>query len=119
MVLKLILAGIVAGLVALAGFMGGGVWLGAHPFWAVQGAIIGGAVGGIGAAVLPARRGVWVALLALLAGILAAYFGKQAFVSSYAENALAGRFWFLGYQTALAGGAGLAVYAAARGLKPR
>ena len=42
----------------------------------------------------------------ILAGS-AAYFGKMVFVNSYAENTLAGRFWFFGWIASMAALAGL------------
>ncbi|SLN77753.1 hypothetical protein ROA7023_04498 [Roseisalinus antarcticus] len=76
--------------------------LGAHPWWAQQSGIIGGAGGAVLWLVLR-RAGlsfaalVVVAVAALLASVAAAYFGKQVFAASFAENALAGRFWYFGW----------------------
>lgn len=76
--------------------------LGAHPWWAQQSAIIGGVGGAVLWFVL--RRLdlsfsalVVVAVSALLASAAAAHFGKQVFAASFAENALAGRFWYFGW----------------------
>ena len=76
--------------------------LGAHPWWAQQSAIIGGVGGAVLWLVL--RRLdlsfsalVVVAVSALLASAAAAHFGKQVFAASFAENALAGRFWYFGW----------------------
>lgn len=76
--------------------------LGAHPFWAVRTGVIGSAIGSV---CLVLMR--WVDLstgrsLALSAACLvfasgAAWFGKQAFAASFAEDVLAGRFWFFGW----------------------
>lgn len=76
--------------------------LGAHPWWAQQSGIIGG-VGGAVLWLVLSRAGlsfsalVVVAVSALLASAAAAHFGKQVFAASFAENALAGRFWFFGW----------------------
>jgi len=76
--------------------------LGAHPWWAQQSGIIGGVGGAI--LWLALRRAglsfsalVVVAVSALLASAAAAHFGKQVFAASFAENALAGRFWYFGW----------------------
>lgn len=97
-----------AGIAALA-LSGGTRLLGAHPFWAVQTGIVGAIGGGIAFALLRwagagAGRLILIGAFGLIGAGLAAYFGKQAFVASYAENALAGRFWYFGW-FALAGAA--------------
>lgn len=76
--------------------------LGAHPWWATQTGIIGGTVGaalwfGLNRAGVSTTRQVMLAALALLASAAAARVGKQVFVGSFAENALAGRFWYFGW----------------------
>lgn len=76
--------------------------LGAHPFWATKTALIGG-IGGlviwlvltlIG---LPRKWLITLAFVGLVAGVLSAVLGKQEFAASYAESALAGKFWYLGW----------------------
>jgi len=76
--------------------------LGAHPFWAQQ----TGVIGGIGGALLwLAQRRVGLsssmqvitAIVALSLSATAAYFGKQVFAASFAENWIAGRFWYFGW----------------------
>jgi len=111
----LLSAGVAAALIAAA-FLGAPRALGAHPFWAVQtGALgaAGGAVAFLGLRLAGIRPGpvVLLGVLALVASGLAAHFGKAAFVASYAENALAGRAWYLGW-FALAGSACLALLGA-------
>ncbi|WP_071674844.1 hypothetical protein [Nioella nitratireducens] len=89
---------VIAGL-ALAGLPEA---LGAHPWWAVKTGV-GGAVGGALAYGVLRGLGLGRRPVALLAGLAlpgalaAAYFGKVGFVNSFAENHLAGRFWFLGW----------------------
>lgn len=97
----LIVAALATGL-AIASVVGLTQALGAHPFWARQAGLIGtagGAViyGGLRVVGLAPR---WLALIgavALAASGLAVSFGKQAFVASFAENALAGQAWYLGW----------------------
>jgi hypothetical protein len=69
--------------------------LGAHPWWALQTGAIGGTVGaalwfGLNWAGVSAPKQVLFAAVALLASGAAAYFGKQVFAASFAENTLAG-----------------------------
>lgn len=74
--------------------------LGAHPFWSDDTApalgIIVGAVGYL-LGLWRLRVGLIAMVVVLVAAILSARFGKQVFVASYAENALAGEFWFFGW----------------------
>ena len=63
-------------------------------------------------AALQVLAGTGVALLIALAaltaaGAAAAYFGKAEFAASFAENALAGRFWHIGWIVTATGAAGL------------
>src|SRR6056297_2501387 len=103
----------VAALLAAVTLLGATEALGAHPFWAVKTGV-SGAVGG--AAAFAALRFAGLApgataglgLAALAASGLAAHLGKAAFVASDAENALAGRVWFLGWFS-VAGAACLAL----------
>lgn len=97
-----LVAAAVAASLAAASMAGLPETLGAHPWWAEQ----SGIVGGIGGAVLwlVLRRAglsfsalVVLAVSALLASAAAAHFGKQVFAASFAENALAGRFWYFGW----------------------
>lgn len=76
--------------------------LGAHPFWAQQTSVIGG----IGGALLwlaqrrvrlSASMQVIIAIVVLLISATAAYVGKQVFAASFAENWIAGRFWYFGW----------------------
>ncbi|MEJ1998991.1 MAG: hypothetical protein P8X51_12310 [Maritimibacter sp.] len=86
----------------LTSFLGLPEALGAHPWWAVKSGVIGSVIGA--AAVIGWRllfknaRGItWIALAGLIAAGFSAVLGKQEFAASYAENALAGRFWFFGW----------------------
>lgn len=84
--------------------------LGAHPFWSdvtvpALGIVAGAAVYLVG--LWRIRAGVIAGIAILVGAIAAARFGKQAFAASYAENALAGDFWFFGW--ILVCGAGVAL----------
>lgn len=74
--------------------------LGAHPFWAQKIAWIGVPIGLLLS--LAFRRRAWVArlfgfgMLLVLAGT-AAHFGRLRFAASFAEDRLAGQFWFFGW----------------------
>lgn len=86
----------------LLAYTGGAASLGAHPWWSLSIALIGTPMGLVLAFLaVKARIGRWFAiagsLLLLLAAGLAAHFGKMEFVASYAENGLAGRFWYYGW----------------------
>lgn len=103
-----------------AGQAGGTVWLGAHPFWARDVPLTG-----LVLAVPIALVGYWqqglagaLALVCLIVGAVSARFGKAAFAASYAENALAGQFWFFGW-IALCGGAIALIAVGLARLRPR
>lgn len=76
--------------------------LGAHPWWAARAGIVGSLTG---AACLLALRHLglktapllWMATTGLALSSAAAVLGKRAFVASFAESVLAGRFWFFGW----------------------
>ncbi len=93
--------------------------LGAHPFWDVQVALIGAPLGVVAAALglRVTRRPPGVALVLggalAVAAVLAAWWGKTAFVASYAEDRLAGLFWYYGWIAACTGVAAV-IYSAAR-----
>ena len=81
--------------------------LGAHPFWAVKSGAFGSAVGlliyaGLRWAGLRPRSIALLGGLALLLAGFAAMHGKSLFVASFAENALAGQFWYFGWFTLMA-----------------
>lgn len=76
--------------------------LGAHPFWAVKTGIMGSVAGLLiyAAARLAKIRPRYIALIggaALILSVVAAIQGKSIFAASYAENALAGKFWYFGW----------------------
>lgn len=85
-----------------------GVWtrVGAHPWWSLSGALLGLGIGLACVASLAAlsRFGrispileiVVFAVLALVACILMLN-GKETFATSYASDAVSGRFWHFGY----------------------
>lgn len=97
--------------------------LGAHPFWDVQVALIGAPLGVMAAVALRATRVPPIAGLVLwgavaVAAALAAWWGKTGFAASYAEDRVAGLFWYYGWIGACAGFAA-AIYSAARLVTPR
>lgn len=74
--------------------------LGAHPFWSNVtapglGILFGAVVYLVG--LWRIRVGLIAGGVLLLGAALSARLGKQVFVASYAENALAGEFWFFGW----------------------
>ena len=74
------------------------VRLGAHPWWAVQVALIGAPIGAV-LALLPwlnGRRFLIGLGVLVVAGAVAAY-GKTQFAASFAEDAFAGRLWYFGW----------------------
>jgi len=98
-----IAAAAVAFLMAIGFTLAGGTLaLGAHPFWAARVGYIGAAIGlvawlGLTIAGLRPRVVLILAAVALVAFGLSVYLGKQRFVASYADDALAGRFWSIGW----------------------
>ncbi|WDR06370.1 hypothetical protein PSQ90_02570 [Devosia rhodophyticola] len=95
-----------AAITLILGYSGIVTFLGAHPFWAQSTSWIGAIAGAAVALVLlwfrvPRMLALGLAGVVLLAAGLAAYFGKAEFVASYAENGLAGRFWYIGWMVGL------------------
>lgn len=99
----MILVAAVLVLLERAGFW---IWFGAHPSWSAQGVMIGIGIGlvltGIGVALVKWRVIGQMKVLAMfvvltLIAIACTKFGKMGFVNSYAENQLAGKFWYFGY----------------------
>lgn len=100
--IDLLIAVAVAATLVAAALSGLPRMLGAHPWWAQQAGIIGGVGGavlwlGLRQAGLSFGTQMVLAVMALLASVAAAHFGKQVFSASFAENALAGRFWYFGW----------------------
>lgn len=99
-------------LMALAAQTGLAQWFGAHPWWSAQ-VIAIGAPAGLLIAALAALSGLVAGLRIILfaliaaAAFAAATWGKAEFAASYAESALAGRFWFFGWIGTAAGAAAL------------
>ena len=76
------------------------IQLGAHPIWSDQVLLTGAIAGPILAfafikAPLGLRIGLFGSLTILAAGI--AYWGKQQFVASFADDAFAGQMWYFGW----------------------
>ncbi|WDR02788.1 hypothetical protein PSQ19_00675 [Devosia algicola] len=96
-----------AAITLVLGYSGLVTFLGAHPWWAQSaswiGAIAGVAVGLVVWWLRVSRKlALGLVIVTLIAGGLAAYFGKAEFTASYAENGLAGRFWYDGWLVGLA-----------------
>ena len=108
--LKTVVLAFAAGIATplVVAYSGLSVQLGAHPWWAHSSAWIGALIGGTLALALFGIRLQRAAVLAMgalvaSAGAWAAHEGKVAFANSYAEDALAGRFWYWGWIGGLAG----------------
>lgn len=116
----LVSAATAAAAVAIGGHVGLTEWLGAHPQWSLKVAYLGIAVGlamAVGAAAAgwrPRMLALAGAVLVVAAG-LATGLGKARFAASFAEDALAGRMWFLGW-IGVAAGCYLLLHAAMSGL---
>lgn len=73
---------------------------GAHPFWAGNVLLIGAPIGlilGLTLARTPYAVSLITLSVATLLSIAATYWGKSTFAASYAEDALAGQFWYFGW----------------------
>lgn len=103
---------VASAVVILAAHYGVNRSLGAHPFWDTKVALIGAPIGLAMALVLLAFKWRWSTrlftflLLLTVAGV-AAHQGRLQFVASYAENELAGQFWYFGWIASSASLAGL------------
>ena len=87
---------------AAAAFLGLPKSLGAHPWWSQSVVWIGLPIGLAAALALRFLKAPWLLSLAglvlLTAGAFAlASYGKAQFAASYAEDVLAGRFWYFGW----------------------
>ena len=113
-----LLAPLIAGVVVSGfTFLGGTLALGAHPSWAIKVGLIGTVVGAATWLVLhlvgaTGRRMLVLDAVLFLACAAMVWFGKMRFVASYAQDILAGRFWFFGWM-ALTGAAFILVAAIA------
>ena len=86
--------------VIIAAYYGASRALGAHPFWSLKIAWIGTPIGLCLALAAHNRR--WIVRIALFAALLViagafAHFGRLRFAASFAEDRLAGQFWFYGW----------------------
>lgn len=93
---------IAAMLVVVAARYGLSKALGAHPFWSVSIVWVGVPVGLLLSLFAarsgfrwPTRIGAFALLLCVAA--VAAHYGKLRFVASFAEDRLAGKFWYYGW----------------------
>ncbi len=80
--------------------------LGAHPWWDVRTAVIGGIAGAVVSLVLLRVPLLWRGCLGLVgltgSGFLA-WTGKTRFAASYAEDVVAGQYWYFGWIGVAAG----------------
>ena len=86
--------------------------MGAHPFWADTVAWVGLPIGLALAISLRWVRLSWGVRMAILVAVIAlayafAAYGKGQFAASYAEDKLAGQFWFFGWIAAMTGLSGV------------
>lgn len=101
-------AGVITAALAAASALGLTEALGAHPFWAVKTGVIGSVLGLLAygclrwAGLRPGRIAL-LGVVTLALAVVAAIQGKSIFAASFAENALAGRFWFFGWFALMAG----------------
>ena len=101
-------AGVIALAVTLAFTSAGGTLaFGAHPWWALKVGYLGTAIGvpvwlGMRALGASGRVRLVLAATALLVAMVATGVGKPRFAASFAEDALAGRFWFIGWIAVMA-----------------
>ena len=101
-------AGVIALGVTLAfTWAGGTLALGAHPWWALKVGYLGTAIGalvwlGLRATGLQGRVRLALAATALLVATVATGVGKARFAASFGADALAGRFWFIGWIAVMA-----------------
>lgn len=92
----------VAIMLTMAAFAGVPETLGAHPWWGREAVVIGTFLGAVLFVALrkthlTAARLLGIGLLLVAMSAAAAHFGKQFFVNSFADNALAGRLWYIGW----------------------
>ena len=87
--------------ILLAAWLGLAALLGAHPSWEVQVALIGAPIGALLAMLLGwlerGRTAFFAGLIFAAVGLPLAMRGKAAFDASYAEDQLAGVFWYYGW----------------------
>lgn len=93
---------IAVGLVIAAAYYGVLRQFGAHPFWDEKVALIGAPIGALLAVLLRTLNWRWATRLLTFLVLLAiagtaAHQGRLQFAASFAENKLAGQFWFIGW----------------------
>ena len=113
MSLRYLLVSLTVALVGVFAAYFAGIWpmLGGHPYWSQSVTYIGAAIGVV------LFLGVWLATeklrwsgkylaIAIVALMVIAFIvstlGKREFVGSYAENRMAGRFWYYGFTAFIA-----------------
>lgn len=105
LIARIVILGLVLIGLEMAGFW---IWFVAHPSWSAQGVYIGLVIGlglmivGWGLSKLMGTRRLMLFVLSVIvaiAAVAATKLGKMGFVNSYAENQLAGKFWYFGYMS--------------------
>lgn len=95
---RLIPAALAAAVTLILAHLGASQALGAHPFWDTKIAWIGAPIGALLGLVLPRKTRTILGLALLTAAALGlAHYGKTQFAASYAEDRLAGQFWYFGW----------------------
>ena len=100
------------GITVIAAHYGVPKSLGAHPFWAISIAWTGAPIGVVLAFAFRALKWRWTTRILIFMVLLtvadtAAHQGRLAFAASFAENTLAGHFWYVGWIATAASAAGL------------
>ena len=102
----------VAGLLFVAHLFGVWVALGGHPYWSASATYFGIGIGGaISLLALWLGRDKpslarWLVILFAVVALVSlgvSTFGKREFVASYAEDRLAGSFWYFGFMAFVGG----------------
>lgn len=112
-IVNILRTAIIAIVLITLGKIGLSSWLGAHPFWATKVVYLGVAIGAvISIPLLFLIQKNWflskipvivTAVVTLGIAAVTLLYGKAEFAASYAENAFAGKVWYLGFIALFAG----------------
>lgn len=113
LIVNILRTAIIAIVLIMLGKIGLSSWLGAHPFWATKVVYLGVAIGAvISIPLLFLIQKNWfhskvpiilTAVFTLAVAAVTLLYGKAEFAASYAENAFAGKVWYLGFIALFAG----------------